>query len=84
MNSYVQLEFDFDAPQKKKGKRTIIDYGLLYERLKQGPVTFKEIQTLTGVSKTSVMAIIDVLSVKYPVWEPDRGIYKLLEDSDYD
>ena len=30
------------------------------------------------------MNVIDVLSVRYPVWEPERGVYKLLEESDYD
>lgn len=79
---YEQLEFNFELPATQKRKK--IDYESLYQRLLQGPVTFREIQNLTGVSKTSVMNVIDVLSVRYPVWEPERGVYKLLEESDYD
>ena len=81
---FEQLEFDFAELKIKKEKRKKIDYESLYQRLLQGPVTFREIQNLTGVSKTSVMNVIDVLSVRYPVWEPERGVYKLLEESDYD
>lgn len=79
---YEQLEFDFEFQEKKERKK--IDYEALYQRLLHGPVTFREVQTITGVPKHSVMAIIDVLSIRYPVWEPDRGVYKLLEKSDYD
>lgn len=81
---FEQLEFDFAELKIKKEKRKKIDYEALYQRLLQGPVTFREIQSITGVSKTSVMNVIDVLSVRYPVWEPERGVYKLLEESDYD
>lgn len=60
-----------------------MNYDDLIERLKQGPVTFKEIQEIAGVSHKAVWQVITTLSLNYPLWSPGKGIYKLLEDKDY-
>ena len=81
---WIQLELDFYAPHRKRKPRQPVDYDLLYERLKAGPVTFAEIEELAGVPHCSVAQIITTLSLYYPVWSPKRGVYKLMEDSDYE
>lgn len=70
--------------KKKKAERVYVDYEALYERLKQGPMSFTDIQEFTGVSRNTVAQVITTLSYNYPVWSPKRGVYKVLEESDYD
>lgn len=74
----MQLEFDFSP------KRRRVDYDALYERLKEGEVTVSEIQEMTGVDACGVSQVVTTLSLRFPVWTPRRGVYKLLEDSDGD
>lgn len=69
---------------KKKAERKYVDYEFLYNKLKEGPLTFNDIQELTGVSRYGVAQVITTLVLKYPVWSPQRGVYKLLEESDYE
>ena len=61
----------------------LVDYDMLYKMLLAGPVTFKMIEEATGVSHNGVAQVITTLSLRYPVWSPKRGIYKLCEASDY-
>lgn len=68
-------------PPKKKRKR--VDYDELYKMLLAGPVTFKDIQEATGVSHSGVSQVITTLCLKYPVWSPKRGVYKLCQAQDY-
>lgn len=83
-----QLWFDFDAPvqahKKQQRRRITVDYDRLYRRLQQGPLTFDDIKTMTGLPRTAVPQVIVTLSEKYPVWKPSRGVYKLMDDSDYE
>lgn len=75
--------FFFDNEIVKTKKRQSPDYEMLHERLLEGPVTFREIEKLTGVAHSGVAQIITTLSLRYPLWSPKRGIYKLIEESDY-
>lgn len=79
---WKQLELDFGSPKKKR--RVFINYEQIYERLKQGPMTFHEIEVMTGAKHNAVFQIITTLTLRYPVWSPARGIYKLMEVTDYD
>lgn len=80
--SWQQQEFDFDfAPVRKK--KTIVDYDKLIAAFEKGPLTFRQIQELAGVSKCGVSNIITTLSLHYPIYEYARGIYKLAGDDDY-
>lgn len=76
---WEQLEFDFSEPKRRK----FVDYDMLYNRLKKGPVTFNEIMEITGLSKVGTAQCITTLTLKYPVWCPSKGVYKLCESSDY-
>lgn len=49
----------------------------------RGPVTFRDIEEATGVSHNGVAQVITTLSLKYPIWSPKRGVYKLYDDDDY-
>lgn len=89
----LQLELDFStkpqeqtaAPKKKKpaAPKKYVDYEKIYQRLLQGPTTCKEIMQMAGVPKNGVVQVITTLSIRYPLWSPSRGVYKLIEDSDY-
>ncbi len=81
---WEQLEFDFTTDvNAKSNKKKYVDYEALYQRLKQGPTTFEEIQKLAGLTKAQAAQCITTLSLKYPVWSPDKGVYKLCDASDY-
>lgn len=78
--------FNWNDPNvfiKNKKKRKVVDYEKLYEVLSQGPITFKKIQEVAGVSKNSVAQIITTLSLRYPLYEVKRGVYKLYSDEEY-
>lgn len=89
--NWVQQSFEFvwdevpsnpPAVPKRKNKR--VDYKLLYESLKQGPLTFTQIGQLAGIeNRNSISQVITTLSLHYPIYEADRGIYKLYGDDDY-
>lgn len=78
MKDWEQLELDFGPAPRK-----YINYEELYEKLKKGPITFKEIQDFCGLSKNATYQVITTLTLNYPVWSPARGMYKLCEASDY-
>lgn len=70
------------AEPKRKNKK--IDYELLYRSLLQGPLSFTQIGQIAGVTnRSSISQVITTLSLKYPVYEAQRGIYKLYGDDDY-
>lgn len=81
--------FDWNDPavfipvKKVKRQRKYIDYDQLYKLLLEGPLTFRQIEEITGVSHCGVAQVITTLTLKYPVWSPKRGVYKLCEDTDY-
>lgn len=83
VETWTQLEFIFPEPKRKR-VRVPVDYDMLYKRLCQGPVTFAEIEKMTGVKHNAVAQIITTLCIRYPVWSPARGVYKLCEPSDYE
>lgn len=68
-----------EAPAKAIKKRIYIDYDYLYACLKKGPLSFRDIQELTGVSKAGVSQIVTTMSLRFPVWSPKRGVYQLLD-----
>lgn len=83
----IQLQlFDPDDPKsyiRKKKKKTAVDYEKLYELFLRGPVRFCEIEAASGVSHNSVAQVITTLSLKYPIYEVRRGLYKLYGADDY-
>lgn len=84
MNDYFFFFFFDEEPKiDKKESRNTPDYEMLHERFLEGPVSFKEIEKLTGVAHSGVAQVITTLSLRYPIWNPERGIYKLIEESDY-
>lgn len=88
LKKWYQQEFDFtfDTPEPKpktRRKRVPVDYDQLYQLFLRGPVTFRDIEEATGVSHNGVAQVITTLSLKYPIWSPKRGVYKLYDDDDY-
>lgn len=67
----------------RKRERIFVDYDALYERLKRGPIRFSEIKNMTGVKHSGVAQVITTLSLKYPIYEVDRGVYKLYGAEEY-
>jgi hypothetical protein len=79
METWRQLEFDFSPLPRKKKPRKIVNYDLLAEYVRQaGEVTFAEISELTESSAGGTAQIIDTLSLRYPLWSPRRGVYRML------
>ena len=65
--------------------KTYIDYESLFQEMKKkGYMTFTEIQNFCKTEKIFVAQIIDILSIRYPVWNPKRGIYKVITKEDYE
>nr|DAR99399.1 MAG TPA: Cytosine specific methyltransferase [Bacteriophage sp.] len=60
-------------------KRKYVDYEHLYELLKKSPVSFEQIRRETGLDKKGAYQVITTLSLKYPVYSPERGMYALLK-----
>ena len=79
---WYQPEFDFGYKQPEKKKRKI-DYDLILTELSKGPLSFTQIQQLAGVSHAGVAQVITTISLHYPLYEADRGLYKLYGDDDY-
>ena len=77
-----EFEFVFDIPKPEKKKRKI-DYDLIIAELQNGPLSFTQIQQLAGVSHAGVAQVITTLSLHYPLYEADRGLYKLYGADDY-
>ena len=77
---WVQLELQFDFRKKTKKK---IDYNLLVEELRKGPLTFTQIQAIAGIKRADVAQVITTLSLHYPIYEVRRGLYKLSTAEDY-
>ena len=75
-----EFEFDFSVPKKKKKK---VDYKLIINELEKGPLSFSQIQALAGVNRDGVSQVITTLSLKAPVYEAARGLYKLYGADDY-
>ena len=73
--------FYFDEKPKKKKKK--VDYESIYEALKSGPLTFAQIEAMSGVAHSGVAQVITTLSLRYPIYEYARGLYKLYGDDDY-
>lgn len=73
----MELFFFFFKKKKK------VDYEAIYQALKEGPLTFSQIEALSGVSHSGVAQVITTLSLKYPIYEYARGLYKLYGDDDY-
>ena len=82
MRKWYQQEFDFDYPKPEKKKRKII-YDLIIAELKKGPLSFTQIQQLAGVAHAGVAQVITTISLHYPLYEADYGLYKLYGDDDY-
>lgn len=70
-------------PIKKRRTRKPVDYEALYKLFLAGPVRFKEIEEATGVSHNAVAQVITTLSLRYPIYEVKRGLYKLYGDEEY-
>lgn len=75
-DSYIPIK-------KPKKKKQPVNYEELYQRLLQGPLSFHDIEEITGVAHCGVAQVITTLSLRYPVYSPSRGIYKLYGDEEY-
>lgn len=74
---WKQLEFDFNPTKRKP--RKIVNYEALAEYVRQaGEVTFAELADVTESNAGSTAQIIDTLSLRYPLWSPRRGVYRML------
>lgn len=83
-NWYQQeFVFEFTPIQKPAPKRKKVDYEVIYKELCKGPLSFSQIEAMTGVAHNGVAQVITTLSLHYPVYEVSRGIYKLLGEDDY-
>lgn len=71
----IQL-FDYYYIERK---RKYVDYEHLYELLKKSPVSFEQIRRETGLDKKGAYQVVTTLSLKYPVYSPERGMYALLK-----
>ena len=71
-------------------QRIYVNYELLYKSLfAPGKlVTVQEIAEElyieTGVRFDSVTQVVTTLSLRYAIWSPVRGIYKIMESKDYE
>lgn len=79
VRNWYQQEFIFEFPKKKKK----VDYDLLVKELRKHPLTFSQIETLSGVTHNCVSQVITTLSLHYPLYEVSRGVYKFYSDEDY-
>lgn len=83
LREWYQPEFDFFIEQQGKKRKKKIDYELIISELRKGPLSFTQIQQLAGVSHAGVAQVITTISLHYPLYEMDRGLYKLYGDDDY-
>lgn len=83
-NAFFFFFYGETEKEKPKKKKIIVDYDLIYAKLKEGPLTFRQIEELSGVSHSCVYQVITTLSLNFPIWSPARGVYKLIEESDYE
>lgn len=74
---------DPDVFIKPKRKKRVIDYDALYQLFLQGPVRFSDIEQVTGMKHNAIAQVITSLSLRYPIYELKRGVYKLYGDDDY-
>lgn len=73
---FLKKSLEEESPLKMKRK---IDYEFLFQKIKkEGPLSTAEIQRLTGTSRSGVQAVITILSIDYPIWQPSRGMYAAL------
>lgn len=68
---------------KRKRTRVPVDYDSLYKLFLAGPVRFRDIEEASGVSHNAVAQVITTLSLRYPIYEVKRGVYKLYGDEEY-
>ncbi|GHV91628.1 hypothetical protein AGMMS50268_21310 [Spirochaetia bacterium] len=55
-----------------------VDYDKLEAILHRGPITYDIIKRETGLNDGGVAEVITTLSLRYPLWDPAKGIYELL------
>lgn len=67
-----------------EAKKRYVDYDALYDRLKQGPITFTEIMEFIGRNKADACQVITTMSLRFPIWSPQRGVYRLMTYDDYE
>lgn len=80
--NWYQQEFEFSfGPEKPRKKK--VDYDLIYREMQKRPLSFSQIEALSGVCHSGVAQVITTLSLHYPVYEVSRGLYKLYGDDDY-
>jgi hypothetical protein len=70
--------------RRKRRKTKHVDYGELYNILRKEPLNYAKIREVTGVSNSGIMQIIDVLTLRYPLYQVRKGVYGLLKDEDDD
>jgi hypothetical protein len=63
-------------------KKNHVDYKKLHEALKTGPLTYARIREITGLRNSSIMHVIDTLSLMYPLYQVRKGVYGLLKDDE--
>jgi hypothetical protein len=66
----------------RRRKRKKVNYEKLYNILQTEPLDYAKIRAVTGVSNASIGAVIDCLSLRYPLYQISKGVYGLLKDEE--
>jgi DNA-binding IclR family transcriptional regulator len=61
---------------KKRIEKEKIDY--ILETLKHRTLSITDIAAILGRSKASARSCVDTLSVTYPIYEEEKGMFSLL------
>jgi hypothetical protein len=67
---------------KRRRKKRWVDYEKLYNILLSEPLDYAKIRAVTGVPNSGIGQIIDVLTVRYPLYQIRKGVYGLLKNSE--
>jgi hypothetical protein len=65
---------------RRRRKKRRVDYEKLYNILLSKPLDYAAIREVTGVPNSGIGAIIDTLTVRYPLYQIRKGVYGLLKD----
>lgn len=59
-------------------------YNLLKKLFYAGPVHITDIVTVVGVNRSTAETMVNNLSHELPIWEPGKGVFKILEEKDFE
>lgn len=67
------------TPHNKETER----YNIVLNMLRAGPIKVNEVAKELGCNVHSLETLLGNLSLSYPIWNPSRGVWKLLDDNDF-